>query len=94
MWGILGIVEYQIDKGAGHKYLCERLSNREWVAVGYPEPETATSRLQIVPSNKAAKFGRKQSSVGDGVTNYVDVRVLHARLFAELTRRMVSFRHL
>jgi hypothetical protein len=84
MWGILGIVEYQVDKGAGHKYLRERLWESDWIAIGYPEPKTVASRLAIVPRIENAKFGRKKSGVGDGVDNFVDVRILHARLFQEL----------
>lgn len=85
MWGILSIVEYQVDKGAGHKYLRERLRQSNWVAIGFPEPKTAASRLAIVPCIEDAKFGRKNSAVGDGAHNFVDVRILHARLFQELT---------
>lgn len=86
MWGILGIVEYQVDKGAGHKYLRKRLWEREWIAIGYPEPKTVASRLVVLPCIENAKFGRKNSMVGDGDTNFIDVRILHARLFADLTR--------
>ncbi|AXK79066.1 hypothetical protein DW352_00135 [Pseudolabrys taiwanensis] len=85
MWGILGIVEYQVDKGAGHQYLRERLSKSDWIAIGYPEPKTATSRLAIVPRIQNAKFGRKNSAIGDGAYNFVEARILHSILFKELT---------
>jgi hypothetical protein len=85
LWGILGIVDYQVDKGAGHKYLRERLWHGDWTAIGMREPRTEQSELVVVPPIKDAKFGRKASAVGDGVTNYVNVRILHSRLFKELT---------
>jgi hypothetical protein len=84
LWGILGIVEYQVSEGAGHRYLRDRLWNGDWIAIGFKEP-WQRSRLTIVPQIKDAKFGRKRSAVGDGVTNYADVRIVHAQLFAELT---------
>jgi len=76
LWGILSIVEYQVDQGAGHRYLRDRLWNGDWIAIGVLEPKTADASLQIVPSIKAAKFGRRFSTVGDGVTNYADVRIV------------------
>jgi hypothetical protein len=76
LWGILSIVEYQVDQGAGHSYLRDRLWNRDWIAIGFPEPKTADSSLQIVPPIKDSKFGRRFSTVGDGVTNYTDVRIV------------------
>jgi hypothetical protein len=76
LWGILSIVEYQLDKGAGHKYLRDRLWNRDWIAIGFPEPKTPDSKLQILPPIENAKFGRQHSAVGDGVTNYTDVRIV------------------
>ena len=85
LWGILSIVEYQVDRGAGHNYLRDRLWNRDWIAVGFLEPKTADSRLEIMPPIKDAKFGRKFSAVGDGTTNYTDIRIVHAQLFTELT---------
>jgi hypothetical protein len=88
--GILGIVEYQVDKGAGHKYLRERLWARDWIAVGYPEQPSAGAQLCIVPAIKDAKFGRKKSAVGDGVANYVDTRIVHARLYAEIMAEQAS----
>lgn len=85
LWGILGIVEYQVDRGAGHKYLRERLRAGDWTAIGYREPSTPSSRLEKLPLIKDAQFGRKVSAVGDGVTIYTNVRIVHARLIAELT---------
>jgi hypothetical protein len=84
LWGILGIVDYQVDKGAGHKYLRDRLRIGDWTAIGMLEPRTEQSELVVVPPIKDAKFGRKASAVGDGVTNYVNVRILHSRLFNEI----------
>ena len=84
LWGILSIVEYQVDKGAGHRYLRERLLNGDWTAIGVREPRTEPSELVVVPPINDAKFGRKKSAIGDGDTNYVDVRVLHSRLFREI----------
>lgn len=84
LWGILGIVEYQVDKGAGHKYLRDRLWSGDWIAIGMREPRDDLSELVVVPPVKDAKFGRKVSAIGDGVTNYVNVRVLHARLFEKI----------
>jgi hypothetical protein len=40
--------------------------------------------LAVVPPIKDAKFGRKPSVIGDGVTNYIDVRIVHTRLFAAI----------
>jgi hypothetical protein len=76
LWGILGIIEYQVDHGAGHKYLRERLMNRDWIAIGFPEPKTPESHLTIIAPIENAKFGRRHSSVGDGVINYTDVRIV------------------
>jgi hypothetical protein len=83
LWGILGIVEYQVDQGAGHRYLRERLGSGDWVAIGVAEPKTPFSRLVKVPPFKDAKFGRKPSAIGDGVTKYVDVRIVHAQILDE-----------
>jgi hypothetical protein len=80
LWGILSIVEYQVDKGAGHNYLRNRLLSGDWLAVGMREPKTSISKLQIVPPIQNAKFGRKSSAIGDGAVNYVDVRVIHGKL--------------
>ena len=76
LWGILSIVEYQVDKGAGHKYLRDRLWNRDWIAIGYLEPKTPDSILRILPPIENAKFGRTFSAIGDGITNYTDVRII------------------
>ena len=80
LWGILGIVEYQVDKGAGHRYLRERLWTGDWVAIGVAEPKAPDWKLVRVPAIKDAKFGRKESAIGDGVTNYTDVHIVHSRL--------------
>jgi hypothetical protein len=84
LWGILGIVEYQVSEGAGHRYLRDRLWHGDWIAIGFKEPRADRSRLTVVPRIEDAKFGRKRSAVGDGATNYVDVRIVHAQLFAAL----------
>jgi hypothetical protein len=76
LWGILSIVEYKVDQGAGHNYLRDRLWNRDWIAIGFLEPKIAEASLQIVPPIKDAKFGRRFSTVGDGVINYTDVRIV------------------
>lgn len=81
LWGILSIVEYQVDKGAGHKYLRNRLLSGDWLAVGMREPKTPEGKLEILPPIEQAKFGRKSSAIGDGVVNYVDVRIVHAKIF-------------
>jgi hypothetical protein len=75
LWGILSIVEDQVSHGAGHQYLRDRLWARDWIAIGY-----LRQKLAMVPPIKEAKFGRKPSAIGDGVTNYLDVRIAHARL--------------
>lgn len=75
LWGILSIVEDQVSHGAGHRYLRDRLWDRDWIAIGFLD-----QRLAILPPIKDAKFGRKPSAIGDGVTNYIDVRIVHARL--------------
>lgn len=82
MWGILSIVEYQVNRGAGHKYLRDRLWNGDWKAVGYVAPKGAESQLVILPPIKDAQFGHKPSAIGDGVTRYIDVRVVHSNFFA------------
>ena len=83
MWGILGIVEYQVDEGAGHRYLRERLLSGDWIAIGVAEPKMLDSKLVRVPAFKNAKFGRKASAVGDGITNYADVHIVHSRILDE-----------
>jgi hypothetical protein len=77
--GILSIVEDQISRGAGHRYLRDRLWAGDWIAVGFLD-----QRLAVVPPIKDAKFGRRPSVIGDGVTNYIDVRIVHTRLFAAI----------
>ena len=83
LWGILGIVEYQVDKGAGHRYLQQRLKSGDWIGIGVRETETEGGKFTIVPTFNDIKFGRKKSAVGDGVTNYVNVRFVHAKFFQE-----------
>jgi hypothetical protein len=79
LWGILSIVEYQVSKGAGHRYLRERLWTGDWIAIGSLEPKAPGSPLCRVPRFEHAKFGRKASAVGDGTTKYIGVRVVHSR---------------
>src|SRR4051812_23450013 len=67
LWGILSIVEYQVSHGAGHRYLRDRLWNGDWIAIGFLEPKAEDRRPVILPQIPDAKFGRKQSAVGDGV---------------------------
>ena len=85
MWGILGIVEYQVDKGAGHRYLRQRISSGDWVGIGFEEKTADEERLLMVPKIADAKFGRRKSAVGDGVTNYIGVRFVHQQLLEEQT---------
>ena len=85
MWGILGIVEYQVDKGAGHRYLRQRISSGDWIGIGFDEHTADQKRLLIVPRITDAKFSRRKSAVGDGVTNYVNVRFVHHQLLEEQT---------
>jgi len=77
LWGILSIVEYQVSKGAGHRYLRERLWAGDWIAKG-SQPE-----LCRVPKIKDAKFGRKVSAIGDGTVKYTGVRIVHAQFDAD-----------
>ena len=86
LWGILSIVEDQVSHGAGHRYLRDRLWDRDWIAIGF-----LNQRLAILPPIKDAKFGRKPSAIGDGVTNYMDVRILHARLFLAIAGNSSAF---
>jgi hypothetical protein len=79
LWGILGIAEYQIDHGAGHRYLRERLETGDWVAIGYREPKTRFSRLAIVPPVPDAKFGKKLSAIGRETADFVDLRIVHSQ---------------
>jgi hypothetical protein len=79
LWGILSIVEYQVSKGAGHRYLRERLWRGDWIAIGNLEPTVPESRLCRVPRFEQAKFGRKASAIGDGTSKYIGVRIVHSR---------------
>ncbi len=83
LWGILAIVEQQVDKGAGHRYLQQRIVSGDWIGIGVSETSDDEKRLVIVPKIKDAKFGRRRSAVGDGVTNYVNVRFVHHKLLEE-----------
>jgi hypothetical protein len=51
---IIGILEYHVDRNAGQAYLRDGIS----------EPKTPGSCLEILH----AKFGRMQSTIGDGIT--------------------------
>jgi hypothetical protein len=86
LWGILSIVEDQVSHGAGHRYLRDRLWDRDWVAIGFLD-----QRLAILPPIKDAKFGRKPSAIGDGVTNYMGVRIVHAGLFLAIAGSSSAF---
>jgi hypothetical protein len=79
LWGVLGIADYQVDRGAGQKYLRDRLFAGDWVAVGYRAPKTEGAPLVLVPRIADAKFGKKQSAIGKDDTDYVDLRIVHAR---------------
>ena len=78
LWGILGIVEYQVSQGAGHRYLRDRLLNGDWLAIGRASGDE-TNRLVQVPKFDNPKFGRKPSAIGDDITRYLDVRIIHAQ---------------
>src|ERR1700761_2307931 len=80
LWGILAIVEQQVDKGAGHKYFRQRIGAGDWVGIGYQEASVETKRLVIIPPIQDAKFGRQKSAVGDGISNYINVRFIHHKL--------------
>lgn len=82
IWGILSIVEYQVDRGAGHKYLRDRLSTGDWTAIGFLVPKAANSELQIVPPIENAQFGRKPSAIGNADVQYTDVRIVHSNCLA------------
>ncbi|MGZ3321095.1 MAG: hypothetical protein ACXU9C_08925 [Xanthobacteraceae bacterium] len=86
LWGILSIVEYQVSKGAGHRYLRERLWAGDWIAIGTLEPKVPDSGLCRVPKMKDAKFGRKVSAIGDGTLKYTGVRIVHAQFDADRLR--------
>jgi hypothetical protein len=83
LWGILSIVEYQVSKGAGHRYLRERLWAGDWIAIGNLEPKGSQPELCRVPRIKDAKFGRKVSAIGDGTLKYTGVRIVHAQFDAD-----------
>jgi hypothetical protein len=83
LWGILSIVEYQVSKGAGHRYLRERLWAGDWIAIGSLEPKGSEPELCRVPKIKDAKFGRKVSAIGDGTLKYTGVRIVHAQFNAD-----------
>lgn len=83
LWGILGIVEYQVDRGAGHRYLRSRLEAGDWVVIGYRAPRIAQSRLICIPKIENAKFGKKLSSIGSDEIQYQDIRVVHHNLLQE-----------
>jgi hypothetical protein len=85
MWGILSIVDDQVSEGAGHRYLRDRLTHRDWIAIGF-----LNRKIAVVPPIKDAKFGRKPSAIGDGVVNYIDVRIVHARLLKPCVDHGVS----
>lgn len=80
LWGILGIVEYQVDRGAGHKYLRERLWRKDWVAIGYSAQDEHRRSLVRVPPIADAKFGKTDSAIGDGSNTYLAVRVVNSEL--------------
>jgi hypothetical protein len=82
VWGILRLAEDQIDKGAGHTYLRQRIAAGDWIGIGFREPASEARQLALVPRFEDAKFGRKQSAVGDGITTYVNVRFVHQKLLA------------
>ncbi len=84
LWGILRLAEDQIDKGAGHAYLRQRIVAGDWVGIGNAESAAESQKFVVIPKVKDAKFGRKKSAVGDGVTNYVNVRFVHQKLIEEL----------
>lgn len=83
LWGILGIVEYQVDKGAGHVYLRQRIASGDWIGIGFDDATGQDGPIAMIPKFKDAKFGRKKSAVGDGVTTFVNVRFIHQKLYEE-----------
>lgn len=84
LWGILGIVEYQVDKGAGTRYLQARIASGDWIGIGYRQSEPAEMQLTLVPKIQNAKFGRKNSAVGDDEAVFTDVRFVHQKLYDEI----------
>lgn len=81
LWGILSIVEQQVSQGAGHRYLRERLRSGDWVALGFLAPKDSNQRLSRVPPIRDAKFGRKDSAIGDGMVKYVEVRIVNSQFY-------------
>ena len=86
-WGMLAAIDYkQGGWGAGDNYLRERLSNGDWIALGYKAPRNVHSPLLILPQHifPQMQFGGDHSSVfGDGL-DFVGVRVIHAEVLADL----------
>lgn len=80
LWGILSIVEYQVDHGAGHKHLRDRLMAGDWVAIGYHDDEAQPKELVKLPRIDSAKFGKRRSAIGDGLNNFFDVRIVNREL--------------
>lgn len=80
LWGILSIVEYQVDRGAGHKYLRDRLMSGDWVAIGYHDDKAQPKELVQLPRIDSAKFGKRRSAIGDGLNNFFDVRIVNSEL--------------
>lgn len=81
MWGILRIAEDQIDVGAGHRYLRQRIFSGDWIGIGHQQGPSDDQQLVVVPRIDEAKFGRTNSSVGDGQTTYTNVRFVHRDFF-------------
>lgn len=94
LWGILAIVDYQVDTGAGHTYLRERIARGDWIGIGFVASEAASPQLAILPQIENAKFGRKQSAVGDGTTTFTDVRFVHHKFCFEPIANHQSARYL
>lgn len=80
LWGILSMAEYQIDRGAGHTYLRTRLEAGDWIAIGTPQNAASGAPLVEVPRISAAKFGKRRSAIGDGMTNYINVRIINKEM--------------
>ena len=72
LWGIIGILAYHVDRNAGHAYLRD----------GVSEPKTPGSCLKILH----AKFGRMQSTIGDGILQ----QHLAVQFVQDLHRRTVA----
>jgi len=84
IWGILRLAEDQIDQGAGHKYLRQRIAAGDWVGIGFKEPKSDEPQLAFVPRFERAKFGRRHSAVGDGISTYINVRFVHRELLSAI----------